>query len=1010
MKKYIFTGLIVALLLLSNYSFAQNDWTTNSSNLYYWNGTENIDIQSNATSAAVYFNSIPSNRELRELRRDFPEFELNAAKKLLVLNSNRQISGLTSVSGRRAFLERYDLLDADAFEVLPMFIVEGGYPAWFTDKVLVRLRPNVNISSIASYLEDYGASVDRVINGNTYSLNLSIFANQLPLIQELKNRNLIVWGQPDFRVSIEKTNDPLYPEQYQMNNTGATIDGQATTADIDIDAPEAWAITTGNSSLRVAVMDDGLESHPDLPPIIGGLSPVNNGNGGVVAGSNHGVACAGIVAAQHNNIGVRGVAPDVQLQSINIFVGGESNQDIADGFYWARDNGSDVISNSWGFTTFFGLRAECGDNPYPVITDAINDVAQTGRNGKGCVIIFASGNNGQNCVTYPGSLPSVIGVGALTATGVVTSYSNFGPRLDVVSPSDGNGFGVRTTDRVGGAGYASGDYTLEFGGTSAACPTVAGIGALILAVDPNLTGEQVHDIIRNTADDMGPAGFDNQHGHGRANAHQAVLEAQGNGGGGGCTPGAACDDGDDCTINDVFDSNCNCAGTFTDADNDGFCVGDDPNDNDSCIPDDSDPSCNTGGGGGDCSTLDNNDFEGGLGIWNLGGNDARRNSSDSNFANSGSFCVRLRDNSGASSSMFTDDINAAAYDQLEVSFSYIVTSFESNEDFFLEISTNGGSSYSVVESWVVGTDFQNDVRENETVTVSANLTASTRLRIRCDASNNGDRLFIDDVVIKGCGDNGGGGGCTPGAACDDGDDCTINDVFDNNCNCAGTFTDADNDGFCVGDDPNDNDACVPDDSDPSCNTGGGGGDCDAPVGLEATAISKRRATLNWNAVSDANDYDVQYREAGTSTWTDRSTADTQIRITGLRNRTTYEWRVRANCSDGTSDWSVTCEFTAGTSSSGGCGAGLIDGQRGDLTFTTLSAYPNPASNALNVQLNLSANGNLRLIDVMGRTVFEVSVGYGMSTQEINVNDLPKGIYFLELRSEGETQIEKVIVE
>ncbi|MEM6699744.1 MAG: S8 family serine peptidase, partial [Bacteroidota bacterium] len=631
--------VVVVLLLTINLALSQNDWTTNSSDLHYWNGTEKVDIQAYTTSAAVYFNSVPSNRELRALRRDFPDLEINALKNLLVINSNRQIGGLTSVSGRREFLERYDLLDADVFEVLPMFLVDGVYPAWFTDKVLVRLRPNVDISSISSYLEDYGASVDRVINGNTYSLNLSIFANQLPLIQELERRNLIVWGQPDFRVSIERTNDPLYPEQYQMNNTGATIDGQATTADIDIDAPEAWAITTGNSSLRVAVMDDGLEDHPDLPPIIGGISPVNNGNGGTVAGSDHGVACAGIVAAQHNNIGVRGVAPDVQLQSINIFVGGESNQDIADGFYWARDNGTDVISNSWGFTTFFGLRAECGDNPYPVITDAINDVAQTGRNGRGCVIIFASGNNGQNCVTYPGSLPSVIGVGALTATGVVTSYSNFGPRLDVVSPSDGNGFGVRTTDRVGGAGYTSSDYTPSFGGTSAACPTVAGIGALVLAIDPNLTGAQVHDIIRNTADDMGPAGFDNQHGHGRANAHQAVLEAQG--GGTGCTPGAACDDGDNCTTGDVFDSNCNCSGTVVDADNDGVCAADDPNDGDPCVPNSSAPNCNPGGG--NCTTLDSNDFEGGLGIWNLGGADARRNSSDGSFANSGTFCVRLRD-------------------------------------------------------------------------------------------------------------------------------------------------------------------------------------------------------------------------------------------------------------------------------------------------------------------------------------------------------------------------------
>ncbi|MEM6698164.1 MAG: M43 family zinc metalloprotease, partial [Bacteroidota bacterium] len=189
-------------------------------------------------------------------------------------------------------------------------------------------------------------------------------------------------------------------------------------------------------------------------------------------------------------------------------------------------------------------------------------------------------------------------------------------------------------------------------------------------------------------------------------------------------------------------------------------------------------------------------------------------------------------------------------------------------------------------------------------------------------------------------------------------------------------------------------------------------DCDAPTGLFANAISRTRATLNWDAVTDANDYDVQYREVGTSAWTDRNTSDTRIRITGLRNRRTYEWRVRANCNAGTSDWSVTCEFTAGTSSSGGCAAGLVDrpSNGGVSAQVGLTAYPNPASDALNVRFNLASEGNLRMIDITGRTVLELVVSYGRSVQEINVSNLPKGLYFLELRSEGEVQVQKVVVE
>lgn len=269
--------------------------------------------------------------------------------------------------------------------------------------------------------------------------------------------------------------------------------------------------------------------------------------------------------------------------------------------------------------------------------------------------------------------------------------------------------------------------------------------------------------------------------------------------------GTACNDNDPCTINDVYDANCNCNGTYQDNDNDGYCVSADPDDNDGCIPDENSTACDP------CNVINANDFETGFGIWNDGGGDCTRVSTN---ANSGSYSIRLRDNSGTASSMYTDNLNLVGTSSVEISFSYITNSMDnSNEDFWLQVSTNGGSSYSTYEEWNLNDEFQNNIRYNEVVTITGiNFTANTRFRFICDASANGDQVYIDDISIQTC----GGLSCLPGSNCDDGDSCTVNDVYDSNCDCAGTFQDNDQDGVCAGNDLNDNNACIPDNNHPNC--------------------------------------------------------------------------------------------------------------------------------------------------------------------------------------------------
>ncbi len=129
---------------------------------------------------------------------------------------------------------------------------------------------------------------------------------------------------------------------------------------------------------------------------------------------------------------------------------------------------------------------------------------------------------------YPANLDSVIGVGASTDWDYKASYSQYGPGLDIVAPSGGGNIDFWTTDRTGAAGYSTSDYA-AVQGTSVASPLAAGVGALMLSRNPELTAAQLQTLMQDTAEEIGsvsyPGGWNQFYGHGRINAHQAVLAA-----------------------------------------------------------------------------------------------------------------------------------------------------------------------------------------------------------------------------------------------------------------------------------------------------------------------------------------------------------------------------------------------------------------------------------------------------------------------------------------------------
>jgi Secretion system C-terminal sorting domain/Fibronectin type III domain len=147
--------------------------------------------------------------------------------------------------------------------------------------------------------------------------------------------------------------------------------------------------------------------------------------------------------------------------------------------------------------------------------------------------------------------------------------------------------------------------------------------------------------------------------------------------------------------------------------------------------------------------LNSNNFESGWGIWNDGGADCRR-ISQAAYAYSGTYSVELRDNTN-SSVMTTNNMNLAQYQKIKIKFSYITVSMDnSSEDFWLQVSTNGGSTYMTVAEWNLNDEFVNNQRYFDSVVLEQTFTSTTRFRFRCDASDDNDWVYLDDVIISGC--------------------------------------------------------------------------------------------------------------------------------------------------------------------------------------------------------------------------------------------------------------------
>ena len=256
----------------------------------------------------------------------------------------------------------------------------------------------------------------------------------------------------------------------------------ATNDAIDINASSAWNYATGKG-VYVGVFDTGIDhNHPDLADNLTSLVYDTYTNDDVYAMyglTGHGTHVAGIISAIRNNgIFSSGVAPDANLVSISSKLSlylELATEKLANGFNWAVQKGIDVINCSWHW------------RESELLCDAIDNAIQSGRNGKGCIVIFAAGNDSISQVSFPANYKSeILAVGSVNKYGTRSDFSNYGSGLDVVAPGDT----ILSTLPNSDVGFKS--------GTSMAAPHVSGIAALILELNPDLTGQQVRDIIEQS--------------------------------------------------------------------------------------------------------------------------------------------------------------------------------------------------------------------------------------------------------------------------------------------------------------------------------------------------------------------------------------------------------------------------------------------------------------------------------------------------------------------------------
>ncbi len=300
----------------------------------------------------------------------------------------------------------------------------------------------------------------------------------------LRQQSGVLAVMPDRKVALlYEPTDPLWTLHYQWDLWMLHLDS-------------LWNLTRGAATVRLGMVDQGVDyTHPDLQNAYrGGRDYIDNDNTPLPADTNewHGTHVAGVMVSTHNNGGMAGIAPGVGLYAVRAFASDSGRtSDIVRGIYWLVDTaGVQVINLSLG-----------SSSPDPAFESAVQYARQ-----QGVLVVAATGNDGTQGVYYPAHYPEVVGVGAADSLGRPADFSNWGDGMDVLAP--GTWIPSTIPCSLSGCGYAYAS------GTSMASPHVAAVAALLLSLDPALTPDQLHTLLRRGAMDQGAPGPDPRSGWG----------------------------------------------------------------------------------------------------------------------------------------------------------------------------------------------------------------------------------------------------------------------------------------------------------------------------------------------------------------------------------------------------------------------------------------------------------------------------------------------------------------